>query len=73
MSDNLPGHTCPAIDDLKRRLRRLAREVPGVDPVELDAMLSDLEQLRADNLALREGYARARADRGKCSHCGRWG
>ena len=72
MSDNLPGHTCPAIDSIKRTVRRWARE-HGIDPIEVRAVIDDLEELRAAHSGLREGYARAMGARGKCSHCGRWG
>lgn len=61
MSDGLPGHTCPAIDRCLRVVRRMRREGVG-DPVELGALLVDLEQLREDNTRLREGYAAARRE-----------
>ena len=57
MGDGLPGHTCPAIDDCKRVLRRMKRAGEG-DPVEIDALLRQLEGLRAANTQLREGFSR---------------
>lgn len=62
MSDGLPGYTCPAIDRVKRALRRL-RDGGDVDPVELASCLRELEELRAANTALRDGYTRACRER----------
>jgi len=56
MSDNLPAHTCPDIDRVKTIIRR---HVLGEDrKIALDLM----EELRAANLRLREGYASAREE-----------
>lgn len=49
------GRTCPAIDEIKRIVKR---NTPPGDPDRARA-LELLEQLRADNLRLREGHARA--------------
>ncbi len=54
MSDGLPGHTCPAIDEVKRLVRKNISSIR-----DRDRCFELLEELRGDNLRLREGYARA--------------
>lgn len=58
MGDRLPGYTCPAIDRVKRTLRRL-RDGGTPDPIEIEAALRDLEEVREANHQLREGFIAA--------------
>lgn len=58
-----PGHTCPAIDQAQRTMRRLAwriRNRPECDDDEVAKLLADglaaLERVRAENRQMRAAY-----------------
>lgn len=57
-----PGHTCPAIDEVKSVLRKVAWRArqPEVDRTAVLALVKEgsvlLEQVRAENAQMREAY-----------------
>jgi len=61
-----PGHTCPAIDQAQRTMRRLAwriRNRPECDEDQVASLLaeglSSLERVRDENKQMRAAYYRA--------------
>jgi len=64
MSDGLPGYTCPQIDAMKRKVRKVMSLIdhpttPFSAVSRMQEVLEGLEELRGANHQLREGYARA--------------
>lgn len=63
-----PGHTCLGIDRARTLIRAVGREAAnGADPAKLESALSEaleaLEEVRAENMQMREAFIDASAMR----------